>query len=248
MHGPQIALWQHEQQVDLAPLVRALHINVVWTDDPPYDGQGWEETHLHRALRAPGVHGVIAKIERLQWGQTHEGSVRHAAWIGGLARTHPEILGLYLNDFYDEIEDGFRTRAQWQEIIDAARGANADLPLWVPHYPHRGNERQPYDFDYQGVVFNLWDPAGLPQAEQHLVLAEAKHAGKTIVGGLYLSAGPEGGRWLTEAEFRDLLGLYVRHVQAGALHGLRFFCACQFAQRPEYADWAQQVLAPLIGH
>ncbi len=239
---PLICLWQHQQQVDVGPLVAALGCNVVWTDDEPYHGQSWDETHMFRAVQIPGVRGGIPKIERIQWGQSHEGSLQHAAWIGRLSRCHEEILGLYLNDFYDEIEDGFRTMGQWREIIAAAREANPALALWVPHYPHRGNARCAYDFDYQGVIFNLWDPRDLPEAEAHLLRAEAKHAGKLVVGGLYLSSGPEEGRWLTEREFRDLLGLYVAHVRADRLAGLRFFCACQLVERPQYVEWAREVM------
>jgi len=241
---PLICLWQHQQGLDLAPL-QALHFNVLWTDDEPYHGQSWEQTHMFRALQVPGIRQVIPKIERLQWGQTHEGSLKHAAWIGGLAHQHPEIMGLYLNDFYDEIEDGYRTMMQWREIIAAVRAVNPALPLWVPHYPHRGNERQPYDFDYQGVIFNIWDPENIPAAERYLQQAEAKHADKCIVGSLYLDSGARGGHWLAEGEFRGLLGLFLEHTLSGELAGLRIFCACQLLQRPEYVRWAQEVLAPL---
>ena len=34
-----------------------------------------------------------------------------------------EIIGLYLNDFYDEIEEGYRTMDQWREIIAAVLDA-----------------------------------------------------------------------------------------------------------------------------
>jgi hypothetical protein len=243
--GPLICLWQHEQQVDIAPLVKALRCNVVWTDDAPYHGQDWKETHMYRALQVPGIRYVIPKIERIQWGQTHAGSLKHAKWIGELSRTHKEIIGLYLNDFYDEIEEGYRTLAQWREIIATAKAANPDLAIWVPHYPHRGNERQAYDFDYQGVIFNLWDPNNLTEGEKYLTQAEAQHKGKIILAGLYLDSGAHGGHWLTEREFKDLLGLYVKHVQSGKLSGVRIFCACQLAARPAYLRWAQEAMVPL---
>jgi hypothetical protein len=242
---PLICLWQHDQSVDIAPMVRALGINTVWTDDEPCRGQAWEETHMWRALRVPGVAHVIAKIERIQWGQTHEGSLKHAAWTADLALRHPEIVGLYLNDFYDEIEDGFRTLEQWHEIIAAARAANPRLPIWVPHYPHRGNQDRAYDFDHDAIIFNLWHHLDLPRAEEHLLRAEEKHCGKPLVAGLYLSSGSEPGRWLTEEEFKRLLDLFVADVKAGRAAGLRIFCACQLAQRPEYLQWAEQALRPL---
>jgi len=242
---PLICLWQHEQGVDIAGMVRELGINTVWTDDEPYHGQAWAETHMRRALQVPGVAFVIGKVERIQWGQTHEGSVQHAAWIAGLALHHREIIGLYLNDFYDEIEDGYRTMEQWREIIAAARAANPDLAIWVPHYPHRGNENRAYDIDYQGVILNLWDPANLQEAERHLAEAEAMHAGKAILAGLYLDSGAGGGHWLAEEEFRSVLGFFVAHLNAGKLHGLRIFCACQLAQRPEYLRWAAELLKQL---
>jgi len=242
---PLICLWQHEQGVEIAPLVKELGFNVVWTDDEPYHGQTWEETHMYRALQAPGVRYVIPKIERIQWGQTHEGSVKHARWIGELSLKHKEIIGLYLNDFYDEIEDGYRTMDQWREIIATAKAANPDLAIWVPHYPHRGNEKRAFDIEYQGVIFNIWDPENIREADRYLSEAEGKHGGKIMVAGLYLDSGAHGGHWLTEQEFKGLLGLYVKHINAGKLDGVRIFCACQLVQRPEYVGWAKEVMAGL---
>jgi len=242
---PLICLWQHQPQVDIAPLVRELGFDTVWTDDPPYTGQRWEETQMYRALQVPGIAYVIPKIERAAWGWTHEGSLKTARWIADLSLKHPEIIGLYLNDLYDEIEEGHRTIEQWREIVAAAKGVNPDLAIWVPHYPHRGNEQRAYDIDYQGVTFNVWDPRNVKQAEHYLTQAEAQHKGKTVLGGLYLSSGPRRGRWLTEQEFRSLLRLYVDHINAGRLSGLRVFCACQLVERPEYVGWAKEAMEDL---
>ena len=115
----------------------------------------------------------------------------------------------------------------------------------MPHYPHRANEQRTYDIDYQGVIFNVWDPAYIRDAGKHLIQTESQHAGKTIMGGLYLSSGPQRGRWLTEEEFTGLLGLYVDHINAGKLRGLRIFCPCQLARQPEYVGWAGQVMQRL---
>lgn len=242
---PLICLWQHEQDVDIAPLVKELGFNVVWTDDPSYNGQRWEDTHMYRALQVPGVKYVIPKIERAAWGWTHEGSLKSARWIAQLSLEHKGIIGLYLNDFYDELEEGHRTMEQWREIIAAARSVNPNLNLWVPHYPHRRNEERAYDMDYQGVVLNIWDPRNLDAAAEHLATAQAQHAGKIIVGGLYINSGARRGHWLTEDEFKKTLRLHVEHVNAGKLAGIRIFCACQLAQRPEYVRWTKEVLAGL---
>ena len=126
---PLICLWQHNQEVDIAPLVKELGFNTVWTDDEAYHGQAWEQTHMCRALHVPGVKYVIPKIERAAWGWTHEQSRASAKWIAELSLEHKGIIGLYLNDFYDEIEEGHRTMAQWREIIAAARSVNPNLKL-----------------------------------------------------------------------------------------------------------------------
>ncbi|MBN1461433.1 MAG: hypothetical protein JXA57_18045 [Armatimonadetes bacterium] len=240
-----VCLWQHEQDVDIAPLVKELGFNTVWTDDEPYHGQAWEETHMYRVLQIPGIKYVIPKIERIQWGQTHEGSIKHARWVAELAHTHPEIIALYLNDFYDEIEEGRRTIEQWREIIAAAKAVNPNLKIVVPHYPHRGNERRPYDFDHDAVIFNLWHHGDIAQVEQHLLQAERQHAGKPVLAGLYLSSGSARGRWLIGEEFKGMLRLFVEHANAGKTAGVRVFCACQLAQRPEYVGWANEVLKDL---
>jgi hypothetical protein len=242
---PLITLWQHMPEVDIAPIVRELGFTTVWTDDPEYTGQRWEETQMYRALQVPGIRYVIPKIERAAWGWTQEGSLKSARWIAELSLTHKEIIGLYLNDFYDEIEDGHRTMEQWREIIAAAKGVNPDLNMWVPHYPHRRNEQREYDIDYQGVIINLWSGSVLPEADQHLLRAEQQHAGKILLAGLYLNSGWRRDRWLTEDEFKTTLKLFVEHVNAGKLDGLRVFCASQLAERPEYIGWAKKVMKEL---
>jgi len=239
---PLICLWQHEPQVDSAPVVKELGFNTVWTDDPEYTGQRWEETQMYHALQVPGIKYVIPKIDRAAWGWTQEGSLKTARWIAELSLQHKEIIGLYLNDFYDEIEEGHRTMDQWREIIAAAKGVNPNLALWVPHYPHRGNEQRTYDIDYQGVTFNIWDPRNIEQAERYLTQAEAQHKGKIVLGSLYLNSGARHGHWLTEQEFKDLLRLYVNHINAGKLSGLRIYCACQLVERPEYVRWAKEIM------
>jgi len=227
--------------------VAELGFNLIWSHDPADSGQAWEETHMYRLLQIPGVYFVLAKVERAAWGWTHEDSLRHARWVAELSRDHPGILGIYLNDFYDEIEEGHRTEEQWREIIAAARRVNPALQLWVPHYPHRDQGRHAFDFDIDGVILNLWgnDPALLARAEEHLEAALLHHPGRPVIAGLYLRAGPDGGRWLTEGEFRRVLGLYVELVNQGRLAGLRIFAAYQFEERPEYIGWAKEVLAGL---
>jgi hypothetical protein len=241
-----ICLWQHEQEVDIAPVVKELGFNVVWTDDAPYDGtQRWEDTHMYRALQVPGIKYVIPKVDRAAWGWTQKIALRHAKWVAQLALKHPEIIGLYLNDFYDEVEDGHRTMEQWREIIAAIRSINPDLDLWVPHYPHRRNENQAYDLDYRGVVMNLWNAANLEAAQKHLGETEAQHAGKIIVGGVYINNGWHGDNWLTEEQYKSTLKIYVDQINAGKLDGLRVYCASQFVQRPEYVTWAKEIMKDL---
>ena len=96
-----ISLWNHRRNLDPTPTIRELGFNLVWSHDPAYSGQSWEETHMYSLLQIPGVEYVFAKIERAAWGWTHEQSVAHAKWIAELSLEHSGILGLYLNDFYD---------------------------------------------------------------------------------------------------------------------------------------------------
>jgi len=243
---PLVCLWQHEPAVDITSVVHDLGFNTVWTDDPEYTGQRWEDTQMYHALQVPGIRYVIPKIDRAAWGWTQEGSLKTARWIAELSLQHKEIIGLYLNDFYDEIEEGDRTIDQWREIIAAAKSVNPKLDLWVPHYPHRSNEQRAYDFDYQGVVLNLWDSQNLADAEKHVATARAQHAGKLLIGSLYINRGGERRpHWLTEQQFKDTLTRFVDFINGGKLDGLRVYCACQLVQRPEYARWAKEVMGGL---
>jgi len=242
-----ICLWNHRRDVDPTGLVEELGFNLIWAHDPAYTGQAWEETHMYSLLQIPGVKYVFAKIERSAWGWTHEQSLEHARWIAKLSLEHPGILGLYLNDFYDEVEDGYRTEEQWREIIAEARGINPNLQLWVPHYPHRDQGKHDFNFDIDGVILNLWGnkPELMAGAEEHLAAGLEHHPEKPVIAGLYLKSGMDGGRWLTEDEFKSVLGLYVELVNKGKLAGLRVFSAGQFEERPEYIGWAKEVLSEL---
>ncbi len=242
-----ISLWNHRKDVDPTDLVEELGFNLIWSHDQPYSGQAWEETHMYSLLQIPGVEYVFAKIERAAWGWTHEQSLEHARWVAELSLEHPGILGMYLNDFYDEIEEGYRTEEQWREIIAAAREINPKLQLWVPHYPHRNQGRHAFDFDIDGVILNLWgnDPELMAHAKEHLAAGLEHHPDIPVIAGLYLRSGSGGGRWLTEDEFKTVLGCYVEMVNAGKLAGLRIFSAGQFEERPEYIGWAKEVLSGL---
>jgi len=242
-----ITLWNHRKDVDPTDIVKELGFNLIWSHDQAYTDQTWEETHMYKLLQIPGVKYVFAKIERAAWSWTHEQSLNHAVWIAKLSLEHPGILGLYLNDFYDEVEDGHRTEEQWREIISAAKGINPNLQIWVPHYPHRNQGRHAFDFDIDGVIMNLWgnDPELMAGAKEHLAAGLAQHPDKFVIAGLYLRSGPDGGRWLTEDEFKSVLGHYVEMINAGKLTGLRVFAAGQFEERPEYLGWAKEVFSGL---
>jgi hypothetical protein len=242
-----ISVWEHQRSIDLTELTDDLGFNMVWSHDPAYDGQAWEDTHMYHCLQVPGIDYVLAKIERAAWGWTQEMSVRHARWVALLSQMHPGIIGMYLNDFYDEVEEGHRTEEQWREIIAAAKDINPDLLLFVPHYPHRGQERHKFDFDIDGVILNLWGnrPELIARAEEHLATGISMHPDRLIIAGLYCHAGMDGGRWLTEEEYKKTLGLYVDLVNQGKIDGLRVFRAGQLLERPEYQEWTREVLLNL---
>jgi hypothetical protein len=242
--GPLICLWEHQASVDITPVVKAVGFNTVWTHDPPYSGQKWEETLMYHHLQVPGVKHVIAKVDRTIWGWTHEQSLKHAEWIAKLSLTHKEIIGLYLNDYYDEITDKGRTSEQWAEIIAKARSVNPNLPLWVPLYPP-GHLEKPYDFDHDAIIMNIYDVKQIPNAEKLLAETERKHPGKPIVTGLYVKNDDKPARWMKEAEFKELLGIFVKHVNAGKTVGLRIFRAADLRDRPEYMSWAKEALKDL---
>jgi hypothetical protein len=247
--GCLVSMWNHRRELvetgDVANLVAELGVNHIWSHDNAYDGtQQWEDTHMYRLLQIPGVEYVLAKIERAAWGWTHEMSLRHARWIASLSLEHNGISGMYLNDFYDEIEDGYRTEEEWREIIAAVKEINPNLKLWVPHYPHRDQGRHEFDFDIDAVILNLWgnDPELIANGPQHLAAGIEHHPDRPVMAGLYLRAGMGGGRWLTEEEFRFLLGHYVEMLNAEKIIGLRMFAAYQFLERPEYIEWAKDIL------
>ena len=245
--GPLICVWEHDAKVDIAPIVRELGVNTLWAHDGPYDGrQEWKDTMMFRALQIPGLKYVVGKIDRKQWGWAYEASLKHAEWMAKLSLEHKEIIGVYLNDYYGEVEEGGKTRQQWDEITARMRAINPELPIWVPLYPDNGDLDKPYDFDHDAYMFNIWDDREVRKAEEYLTKAEQKHPGEPIITGLYLNSGRDkDASWLSEADFKYILGVYVNHLNAGKTRGIRFFRVAQFNERPQYLEWAKEVLAGL---
>ncbi len=245
--GPLLAVWEHDAKVDIAPIVQDLGFNTLWAHDGPYDGKAeWKDTMMSRALQIRGMKYVIAKIDRKQWGWSYEASLKHAEWIAKLAREHPEIIGLYLNDYYGELDEGGKTQQEWNAIIARARAVNPELPLWAPLYPENGDLKRAYEYRPDAIMFNIWDDREVRKADEYLTEAEKKFPTTPIMAGLYLNGGREKEKsWLSEGDFKYILGVYVRHLNAGKITGIRFFRADQFNERPEYTKWAKEVLAGL---
>ncbi len=245
--GPLICLWEHDAKVDIAPLVKELGFNTLWAHEPPYDGKmQWPDTMMARALQIPGLRYVLGKIDRKQWGWSYEASLAHAEWVARLSLEHPEIIGLYLNDYWGEVEEGGKTRAQWDEITRRAKAINPALPIWAPLYPDNGDLDRDWSFVHDAIMFNIWDDREVRKADAYLTRAEQMHPGEPIVTGLYLNSGRDKQKsWLSESDFKSILGVYVKHLNAGKTRGLRFYRAQQFYERPEYLKWAKEVLADL---
>lgn len=244
---PLISVWEHDDNVDIASIVKEVGFNTVWTHDKPYDGKmKLEDTLMYRHMKTPGVKYIIAKIERGIWGWTIDDAIRHAAWIAELSLTHKAIIGLYLNDFYGEMEEtseGGHSEQEFRQIIAKAKAINPQLAIWVPCYPRKDLDKA-YNFDIDAIIFSFYDTTLLQKHELLLDKVLKKFEGKPILGSLYLSAGSEG-RWLTEQEFRGLMDFFVAKVNEGKLAGIRVFRVESLIQRPEYVQWLKESLSKL---
>ena len=244
---PLISVWEHSDKVDIAPTVKEVGFNTVWTHDKPYDGtMKLEDTLMYKHMTTPGVKYIIAKIERGIWGWTFDQAMRHAAWIAELSLTHKQIIGLYLNDFYEETEkpaEGGHSAEEFRKIIAQAKAINPRLAIWAPCYPPADLDK-PYDFDIDAIIFSFYDTKELQNHEQLLARVLDKFPGKPILGSLYLDAGSEH-RWLTEQEFKGLMDFFVAKVNEGRLAGIRVFRVESLIQRPEYVAWLKESLSKL---
>jgi hypothetical protein len=243
---PLISVWEHDDKVDIAPLVKEIGFNTVWTHDRPYDGKmKLEDTLMYRHMKTPGIKYVIAKIERGIWGWKFDEAMRHAAWIAELSLTHKEIVGLYLNDFYEETEEtakGGHSAEEFRWIIAKAKAINPRLAIWAPCYPPDDLEK-PYDFDIDAIIFSFYDITQLPNYEQLLDRVLKKFPSKPILGSLYLES--DEGRWLTEQEFKGIIDYFVAKINEGKLAGLRIFRVQSLIDRPDYVKWLKESLGKL---
>lgn len=48
-------------------------------------------------------------------------------------------------------------------------------------------------------------------------------------------------RWLSETEFKQMLSIFVKHINEGKTIGLRIFRAADLKERPEYMTCAKEV-------
>ncbi len=243
---PLISVWEHSAKVDIAPTVKEVGFNTVWTHDKPYSGQKFEETLMYTHMHTPGIKYVIAKIERGIWGWKFDQAMAHAEWIANLSLMHKEIIGLYLNDFMEEMEEvakGGHTEKEFREIIAKAKSINPRLPIWVPCYPPKELEKS-YDYDIDAIIFSFYNTKVLQDHAKLLDQALKKFEGKPLMGSLYLNAGSER-RWLSEEETKQLLAFFVQGINEGKLCGLRVFRVENLQQRPEYAAWTKEALTKL---
>jgi hypothetical protein len=244
---PLVSVWEHASDVDIAPIVKEVGFNTVWTHDKPYDGvRKLEDTLMYRHMNTPGVKYVIAKIERGIWGWKFEQAMRHAEWIANLSLTHKNIVGLYMNDFYGEIDDvakGGHTEQEFRQIIAKAKSINPRLPIWVPCYPP-DELKKPYDFDIDAIIFSFYNTKVLQDHEKLLDEALKKFPGKPLMGSLYLNAGSEG-RWLSEQEFKQLTDFFIENTNRGRLCGIRIFRVASLQERPDYVKWTKEALTKL---
>ncbi len=244
---PLISVWEHSDKVDIAPTVKEVGFNTVWTHDKPYDGtMKLEDTLMYKHMTTPGVKYIIAKIERGIWGWTFDQAMRHAAWIAELSLTHKQIIGLYLNDFYEETEktaEGGHSAEEFRRIIAQAKAINPRLAIWAPCYPP-DDLAKPYDFDIDAIIFSFYDQKQLESHEELLAKVVQKFPGKPILGSLYLNSGTEH-RWLTEQEFKGLMDFFVAKVNEGKLAGIRVFRVQNLIEKPEYVTWLKESLAKL---
>jgi hypothetical protein len=243
---PLISVWEHSAKVDIAPTVKEVGFNTVWTHDKPYSGQKLEETLMYTHMRTPGIKYIIAKIERGIWGWKFDQAIAHAEWIANLSLTRKEIIGLYLNDFIEEMEktnEGGHSADEFRRIIAKAKSINPRLPIWVPCYPPLELEK-PFDFDIDAVIFSFYNTKVLQDHAKLVDQALKKFPGKPLMGSVYLNAGSEH-RWLNEQEYKQLLDFFVQDINEGKLCGLRIFRVENLQQRPEYATWAKEALVNL---
>jgi hypothetical protein len=244
---PLVSVWEHDSKVDIAPKVKEIGFNTVWTHDKPYDSKTkLEDTLLYKHMNTPGVKYIIAKIERGIWGWKFDQAMQSAEWIAKLSLTEKRIIGVYLNDFIEEMtqtEKGGHSDKEFRQIIAKIKSINPRLAIFVPCYPPKELD-QPFDYDIDAVIFSFYDTTKLGDHEALLDRAIQKFPGKPILGSLYLNAGSEG-RWLTEKEFKSLMDFFVDKVNEGKLAGIRVFRVKNLNDKPEYVTWLKESLARL---
>jgi hypothetical protein len=244
---PLISIWEHAAKVDIAPVIKDVGFNTVWTHDKPCDSSTkLEDTLMYRHMNTPGVKYVIAKVERGIWGWSFDQAMRHAEWIAKTSLDQNKIIGVYLNDFYEEMEEiakGGHSEKEFREIIGKIKTINPRLAIWVPCYPPRELEKS-YDFDVDAIIFSFYNTKILQDHSKLLDQALQKFKGKPVMGSLYLNSGSEG-RWLLEEEFKQLTDFFVAGINDGKLCGLRVFRVASLQERPEYAKWTKESLANL---
>ena len=163
-----------------------------------------------------------------------------------LSLNHPEIVGIYLNDYYFSLRDGYRTRAQWEEVVDTIRSVNPNLPLvvgWVPWMEDDENIDTWLSWiEYDQVLCQMRLGQSLPLEgmDAFMTRCEIKFAGKPIWGTANIH--DQNQVLLTEQEFKEILNINKNHWDSGKIIGVRIQHVQHLLDHPEYADWTREIL------
>ena len=233
-----------EAQVDPQEVVDRLRLNIDGYGIGQYTwGGGWLGNLDY--LLAAGVKHIVPTTIHTNW-MSHEDGLKALRDSITPSLDHPEICGVFL----DEYPAG-RNEAQIREVMDAIRTINPNLQVWIPWNSWFAADPSIDIYlswldGYFHIVclnFHVLDDEGITpsQLEPWINRTRETFPGKPVWVTIYSKAGSgqQGGRDLTEQEFKAQLEILRNAYDTGRIEGVALYIGeyLHWTDALQYVDW-----------
>ena len=218
------------------------HAMGVGTGDPDTCEDAWIGSSAYTMVQL-GIDHIIGMYYGYEYDQVT--NMLYLKNQVNLSLNHPEIVGIYLNDYYFTIKEGVKTYENYREAINYIKTVNPSLKTYIAYAPlmeadpHIDTILSQISFDAVFCQMRLGQGIDVEGMDAFLQRTEAKFARKQVWGTLLLA--DQTGTALTDAQARRLIEINRQHYDAGRIEGMRVQYVDTVMSNPTYLQMIQDV-------
>lgn len=218
------------------------HAMGVGTGDPDTCEDAWIGSSAYTMVQL-GIDHIIGMYYGYEYDQVT--NMLYLKNQVNLSLNHPEIVGIYLNDYYFTIKEGVKTYENYREAINYIKTVNPSLKTYIAYAPlmeadpHIDTILSQISFDAVFCQMRLGQGIDVEGMDAFLQRTEAKFARKQVWGTLLLA--DQTGTALTDAQARRLIEINRQHYDAGRIEGMRVQYIDTVMSNPTYLQMIQDV-------